>query len=154
MSCLHAARSGRRHRARQVHWSNFQLTRVELSTPDAKTKIVTRCERKPRFHKLVSELVACGRDETRKGGREEPRRLHWTSDKRTTTQDSPLDEQKTRKLKTNSVVASERPRQSSQEPRNEDFQQKVLWEESLSLWDGQRKRRESAGGSGQLTPFG
>ena len=90
-------------------------------------------------------------EETRrgKGGREEPRRLHWTSDKRTTTQDSPLDEQKARKLKTHSVVASERPRQSSQEPRNEDFQQKVLWEESLNVQNVQRERGERAGGARQ-----
>ena len=42
----------------------------------------------PRFHNLVSELKACGRVRTRKGGREEPgENVWWTSDKRYTTQD-------------------------------------------------------------------
>ena len=46
-------------------------------------------DEKPRFHNLVSELKACGRVRTRKGGREEPEEdIWWTSDKRSTTQDS------------------------------------------------------------------
>ena len=61
----------------------------------------------------------------------------------------PVDEQKTRKLKTSSVEASNRRRQNRQERRNEDKQEKVRWEESLSVQNGQRKRRESAGGAGQ-----
>ena len=71
------------------------------------------------------------------------------SDRRSTRQDNPLDEQKTCKLETSSVEASDRPRQSNQKQRNEDRQKEVLWEKSLSLWDGQRKKRESVGGSGQ-----
>ena len=60
-----------------------------------------------------------------------------------------VDEQKTRKLKTSSVEASNRRRQNRQEPRNEDRKEKVHWKKSLSVWDGQRKRRESVGGAGQ-----
>ena len=36
-----------------------------------------------------------------------------------------------------------------QEQRNENRREKVRWEESLTVQNGQRKRRESAGGAGQ-----
>ena len=151
MSRLHAARSGRRHRACQVHWSTIQLTRVELSTPDAKTKIVTSCERKPRFHKLVSELVVCGRDETRKGGKRRAGRTRHLVDKRLKIYyaGQPVDEQTTRKLKSSSVEESERPRQNRQEPRDENRRENVRWEESLNVQNVQRERGERAGGAGQ-----
>ena len=57
------------------HWSNIQLTRVELSTLATSTTRLTsdKSIEKPRFHILVSELEACGRVETRKGGRDEPK---------------------------------------------------------------------------------
>ena len=61
----------------------------------------------------------------------------------------PVDKQKTRKLEASSVEASNRRRQNRQEPRDENRQEKVRWEESLSVWDGRRKRRESVGGTGQ-----
>ena len=61
----------------------------------------------------------------------------------------PLDEQKMRKLESSSVEASNIRRQSKQERRNGNRQEKVRWEESLSVWNGQRKRRERAGGAGQ-----
>ena len=61
----------------------------------------------------------------------------------------PVDEQKTCKLETSSVEESNRPRQSNQEPRNENRRERVRWEESLTVQNGQRKRRESAGGAGQ-----
>ena len=61
----------------------------------------------------------------------------------------PLDEQKTRKLEASSVEASNIRRQSKQEQRHENRREKVHWEESLSVQNGQRKRRERAGGAGQ-----
>ena len=61
----------------------------------------------------------------------------------------PVDEQKTRKLEASSVEASNIRRQSKQEQRNGNRQEKVHWEESLSVQNGQWKRRESAGGAGQ-----
>ena len=61
----------------------------------------------------------------------------------------PVDEQKTRKLKESSVEESNRRGQDRQEPRDENIQQKVRCEESLTVQNGQRKRREGAGGAGQ-----
>ena len=61
----------------------------------------------------------------------------------------PVDEQKTRKLKASSVGVSDIRRQNRQERRNGKRQEKVHWKETLNVQNGQRKRRESAGGAGQ-----
>ena len=61
----------------------------------------------------------------------------------------PVDEQKTRKLETSSVEESNRPRQSNQEPRNENKGANVHWEKPLNVQNVQRARGESAGGAGQ-----
>ena len=45
----------------------------------------------------------------------------------------PVDEQKTRKLETSSVEASDRRRQNRQEQRNGNQQEKVHWKESLNV---------------------
>ena len=155
LSRLHAAGSGRHRRCSQVHWSNIQLTRIELSTPDATTEIVTSGKRKPRFHKLVSELVACGRDETRKRGRDEPEQRHLV-DKRHKIYNTgqPLDVQKKRKLKSSAIEGSNRPRQSRQEPRSDERKENVRGEKSLNAQNVQQTRGERAGGSGQQTPVG
>ena len=87
----------------------------------------------------------------KKKGEEKSRRnsVWWTRRQKIYNTGQPVDEQKTRKLKTSSVEASNRRRQNRQEWRNEDKQEKVRWEESLSIQNGQRKRRERAGGAGQ-----
>ena len=95
-------------------------------------------------------------EETRreKGGREEPK--NKTSgghlvDKRLKIYyaGQTVDEQTTRKLKSNSVEESERPRQNRQEPRDENRRENVRWEESLNVQNVQWKRGESVGGTGQ-----
>ena len=75
--------------------------------------------------------------------------IWWTKRQKIYYTGQTVDEQKTGKLETSSVEASDRRRQNRQEQRDESRQEKVRWEESLSVWDGRRKRRESAGGAGQ-----
>ena len=78
-------------------------------------------DERPRFHNLVSELKACGRVGTRKGGREEPEEdIWWTSDKNIYNSGLPLDEHKTRKLKISPVEESNRRRQKGQEQRDDN----------------------------------
>ena len=80
-----------------------------------------------------------GRVGTRIGEETSERNYIGQGDSKITTQDNPLDEQKTRKLKTSSVVVSEGPRQKRREPRNGNQQKKVRGEESLSVQNDQRK---------------
>ena len=91
-------------------------------------------------------------EETRrgKGGRDEPKEdIWWTSDNKIYNAGQPVDEQTTRKLESSAVEESERPRQSRQEPRDENRRENVRWEESLNVQNVQRERGESAGGAGQ-----
>ena len=90
-------------------------------------------------------------EETRrgKGGREEPEETTLDEATKDYNAGQPLDGQRTRKLKAGSVEASGRRRKSKQEQRDGNRQQKVLWEKSLSVQNGQRKRRKRDGGAGQ-----
>ena len=90
------------------------------------------------------------RDE-KKGGREEPGKedIWWTSDNKIYNAGQPVNEKTTRKLESSAVEESKRPRQSKQEPRNEERKENVRWEESLNVQNVQRERGESVGGAGQ-----
>ena len=76
------------------------------------------------------ELVACGRDETRKRGKRRAGRKtsggHLVNKRhKIYNTGQPVDGQKTRKLESSAVEESERPRQSRQEPRNENRRENV-----------------------------
>ena len=59
-----------------AHWSNIQLTRVELSTPDATTRDWGEKTKHRASTTWFRSQKACGRVGTRKGGREEPGEKH------------------------------------------------------------------------------
>ena len=136
-----------------MHKSNIQLTRVELSTLDVTTKFVKSSKEEssnPRFHNLVSELEGAWKSRDKeKGGREEPEGQSGGQATKIYNTGQTVDELKARKLKESSVEESNRRGPDRQEPRYENIQQKVRYEESLTVQNGQRKRGESAGGAGQ-----
>ena len=86
MSRLHAARSGRRHRCREEHWSNIQLPQVELSTPDAATKVVTSCERKSALPQTGFGASGMWKRRDEEKGEEKSRKedIWWTSGEQAT----------------------------------------------------------------------
>ena len=134
-----------------AHWSNIQLTRVELSTLDATTRIEESCRRRnTALPQLGFGAKGVWKSRDKERGKRRAGGKHLV-DKATNIYNAgqPVDEQKTRKLKASSVGVSDIRRQNRQERRNGKRQEKVRWEESLSVWNGQRKRKERAGGAGQ-----
>ena len=79
--------------SRSAHWSNFQLTRVELSTLNSTTEIVISSKEKlitPRFHNLVLELEGVWKSRDKERGKRGAGGTTFggQGDKRSTTQDN------------------------------------------------------------------
>ena len=109
-----------------AHWSNIQLTRVELSTPDAAIEITSEKVTTSTLPHLGFGARGVWKRRDRKiVGREEPRKTSGGQATTRSTTGQPVDGQKTRKLKSESVEESNRWKQSRQEPRNEERRENV-----------------------------